>query len=142
MRSIVNNMINIKHLITVEKGKVKFNNLELFNQELRNYEGKEAYITIKPYRKNRSDNQNRYYWGVVVKILSDELGFEPDEMHEVLKQKFLTRETLRIGKEDFIIAKPTHNRSTQEFEEYLSHIRTWASTEMSILIPLPNDVEY
>lgn len=135
-------MLNIKHRITVEKGKVKFSNLELFNQDLRNYEGKEAYIIIKPYRKNRSDNQNRYYWGVIIKILSDEFGFEPDEMHEVLKQKFLVAETLRIGKEDFIITKPTHNRNTTEFEDYLSHIRTWASTEMGIFIPEPNSVEY
>jgi len=43
-------MLNIKHRITVEKGKVKFSNLELFNQDLRNYEDKEAYIIIKPYR--------------------------------------------------------------------------------------------
>lgn len=135
-------MLNIKHRITVEKGKVKFSNLELFNQDLRNYEGKEAYIIIKPFRKNRSDNQNRYYWGVVIKILSDEIGFEPEEMHEVLKQKFLTQETLRIGKEDFIVVKPTHNMNTTEFEEYLSHIRTWASVEMGISIPLPHDVEY
>ena len=132
-------MLNIKHRITVEKGKVKFSNLELFNQDLRNYEGKEAYIIIKPFRKNRSDNQNRYYWGVVIKILSDEIGFEPEEMHEVLKQKFLTQETLRIGKEDFIVVKPTHNMNTTEFEEYLSKIRQLASIEWGYYVKLPNE---
>jgi hypothetical protein len=135
-------MLNIKHKITVEKGKVKFSNLDLFNEDLRNYEGQEAYLVISKYRKNRSNNQNRYYWGVVIKILSDEFGFEADEMHEVLKQKFQVKETLRIGKEDYVVVKPTHNQNTTEFEEYLSHIRTWASVEMGISIPLPHDVEY
>lgn len=135
-------MLNIKHRIQVNKGKVQFQDLHLFNQDLANYEGKEAYITIKPYRKNRSDNQNRYYWGVVIKILADEFGFEPDEMHEVLKQKFLVSEKLRIGKEEFVVTKPSHDRDTVEFEEYLSKIRTWASVDLGVAIPLPNDIEY
>ncbi len=135
-------MINIRHKIEVKGGKVKFIDLPLFNSDLIQYNDKEAYLIIKPYKKNRSDNQNRYYWGVVIRILSEEFGFEADEMHEVLKQKFLVAETLKIGKEDFVITKPTHNQNTTEFEEYLSHIRTWASTEMNIVIPLPNDVEY
>lgn len=131
-----------KHRIAVENGKVKFVDLDLFNQELVRYEGKEATLTIKPLRKSRSDNQNRYYYGVVIRILSEELGFLPDEMHEVLKQKFLTSETIKVGKEEFVIVKSTASLSTVEFEEYLSQIRSWASMDLNTLIPLPNDVEY
>lgn len=131
-----------KHRITVENGKVKFVDLDLFNQELVRYEGKEATLIIKPLRKSRSDNQNRYYYGVVIKILSEELGFLPDEMHEVLKQKFLTSETIKIGSEEFVIVKSTASLNTVEFEDYLSQIRSWASMELNTLIPLPNDVEY
>lgn len=131
-----------KHRITVENGKVKFVDLDLFNQELVRYEGKEATLIIKPLRKSRSDNQNRYYYGVVIKILSEELGFLPDEMHEVLKQKFLTSETIKIGSEEFVIVKSTASLNTVEFEEYLSQIRSWASMDLNTLIPLPNEVEY
>jgi len=135
-------MINIKHRITVEKGKVKFSNLSLFNEDLRQYEEKEAYVTIRPYKNNRSDHQNRYYWGVVVKMLSDELGYFPDEMHEALKLKFLPKKTISMANESFIIADSSTRLSTMDFESFLSQIRTWASSDLGVLIPLPNDVEY
>lgn len=40
-------------------------------------------------KRTRSLAENKYYWGIVIKILSDYTGFDPDEMHEVIKYKFL-----------------------------------------------------
>ena len=116
---------------TVEEGTLKIFDIERFNAYLQGLDGKVS-VVVRKRRKPRSDNENRYYWGVVVKILSDETGHLPDEIHEALKHKFLM---------DGLVAKSTAMLSTVEMEEYLSRIRTWASMDMNIYIPEPNEVE-
>lgn len=41
-------------------------------------------IEVRPYRAKRSDQQNRYWWAVVVKTLSESVGYESQEVHEHL----------------------------------------------------------
>ncbi len=135
-------MINYKHKIRVINGKARFLNLPIFKKDLQQYEGLEAFLIIKPYKDNRSENQNRYYWGVVIKMLTEELGYLPEEMHEVLKQKFLISRTVKVGNTEYSIPDSSSTLNTTEFEDYLSKIRTWASQELELLIPLPNDIEY
>lgn len=135
-------MINYKHKIRVINGKAQFLNLPIFKKDLQQYEGQDAFLIIKPYKDNRSDNQNRYYWGVVIKLLADELGYLPEEMHEVLKQKFLVSRIVKVGNTEYSIPDSSSTLNTTEFEDYLSQIRTWASQELELLIPQPNDIEY
>ena len=94
-------------------------------------------LIVRRVRKDRSSNENRYYFGVVVKMLGDELGYTPEEMHEALKFHFLRDESRKLP-----TVKSTADLSTVEFESYLTQIRQWASVEMGIYIPLPNEVEF
>ena len=135
-------MINIRHKIRVKNAKVEFLNKPLFYRDLSQYEDKEAVLLLKPYKDLRSDNQNRYYWGVVIKLLSDELGYFPDEIHEAMKQKFLSIRHVKIGKAEYSIPESTAMKNTTDFEDYLAKIRIWASKDLELLIPLPNDIEY
>ena len=106
-----------------------------FFDYLRKLDGQEIEFAIGRRRKHRSNSQNDYYWGVVVALLSQELGYFPDEVHEGLKFKFLKR------KGDVIeTARSTTELSTREFEEYLEGIRTWAASELNTVIPEPNEV--
>lgn len=94
-------------------------------------------------KKNRSNQQNRYYFGVCVYLLSEHLGYSREEVHEILKHKFL-RQTLWISKkggvqEMSIITKSTTELTTKQFEEYLSEIRMWASAELGVCLPEPNE---
>lgn len=99
-------------------------------------EGKRFDATIRKERSQRSTNQNNYYFGVVCKVLGDYFGYEPDEMHEALKLKFL-----QIGPCDVPTVKSTTKLNTSEFEDYLERIRRWAATEYSVVVPLPNEAE-
>jgi hypothetical protein len=85
--------------------------------------------------------QNKYYWGVVVPILASEFGYYKDEMHELLRRKFLsyTRVSPHTGEEE-LFAKSTTKLNTQEMEVYLESIRTWALSEFSVYLPLPNEI--
>lgn len=131
----------MKHRAKIEKGKPIFVNRDRFMKDLENHEGKDVYISITVPKSKRSDQQNRYYWGVVVKILSDELGYFSDEMHELLRIKFLKRE-LVLNEVIYTIGSSTTKLSTKEMEEYLEDIRRWAAIELNILIPLPNEIDY
>lgn len=97
-------------------------------------------VELKVNRGERSLRQNSYYWGVVIKILSDYTGFEPDEMHEDLKNRFLKYyKVIKATGEERELAKSTSNLSTEEFEAYLDMIRRWAMIEHDVYIPLPNE---
>jgi ribosomal protein L39E len=97
-------------------------------------------VELKEDRDNRSNNQNKYYWGVVIKTLSDETGFTPDEMHEVLKRKFLKYCKALPNGEQVEVTESTTDLDTKEFEEYMEQIRRFAIQELDILILLPNEI--
>lgn len=111
---------------------------ELFKKHLRSLDGKWIWLTVERFSKQRSLNQNRYYWGVVINILKDEIGYTKNEMHDALRRHFLT-----VEEEGKILptVKSTTELDTMGFEEYLQEVREWADTEMDIVIPLPNEVD-
>ena len=126
--------------------KVINNQLEFLDQEaLAGYlatmpENVEVVIKSLSQRNPRSNNQNRYYWGVIIPILSNETGYTKDEVHEVLKTMFLSTH-ITFGKQQYSIPKSTKDLTTIETEEYFERIRTFASLELNANIPLPNEVE-
>jgi len=97
--------------------------------------------TVEKHKTARSSNQNRYYWAVIVKMLSDETGYSRDEMHEILKAKFLGCQA-KVGKQYVHYSRSTITLKTNEFEDYLTEVREWASTELNCFLPLPNEVDY
>jgi hypothetical protein len=48
-------------------------------------------VIVKAKSKNRSTQQNRYYW-MLVTIIANELGYSREEMHSIIGYKFLKRE--------------------------------------------------
>jgi hypothetical protein len=96
-------------------------------------------IDIKQYRENRSNPQNRYYWGVVIDILSAHTGFTPDEMHFELKRRFLpVFKPLPTG-EEVRLPGSTATLDTLKFEEYLENIKRFAIQELECYMPDPNE---
>ena len=133
----------VKHRGTVINGKFRPYDKERFIAEFKSLEGKRIEVIVRPESRQRSNPQNKYYWGVVLKILSNETGYEPDELHLIFKDLFL-KEYAEINKEDKRIVIPylksTTELSTQEFEDYLTRIKRWAAIELNIYIPEPNEV--
>jgi hypothetical protein len=99
--------------------------------------GQTVEVIIRKPKTKRSDLQNNYYWGVVLEILSKELGYDQDELHEILKYKFLKIEST-LGME---YIRSTTKLTTGEFEEYLEKIKRWAAEFLGINIPNPNEAE-
>lgn len=97
-------------------------------------------IEIVRDRDNRSNRQNKYYWGVIIKMISDYTGFFPDEVHEILKGKFLSYEKVitHTGQE-VTLSMSTAELDKYDFEQYLEKCRIFAAGELDLIIPLPNE---
>lgn len=50
--------------------------------------------------KTRNSQQNNYYWRIV-RLLSNDLGYEEDEMHLIIKQHFKISSTKELSHHDF-----------------------------------------
>jgi len=130
--------MNPVHRGKIEKGKKIYDNPSRYLVHLSKLEGKRFEETIRKEKSKRSLDQNAYYHGVVVAILSDHCGYETEEMHEALKEKFLSAIPDEHGLRKI---KSTAKLNTVEFEGYQDKIRRWAAQELNCYIPLPREVE-
>ena len=108
---------------------------------LRRLRGKQR-VTIKAYRKRRSDAQNRYYWPCFCQPLADLLSEQgehttAEEAHEILKNQFLrvTIEDEKAGLLEF--TKSTAGLDVEEFNAYLDACSHWLFEMFGITVPEP-----
>ena len=129
-------------MIIVFPGRVKFGRLFIDNRERFDAylvglgEDMKVEVTVRKWRRHRSLEQNRYYWGVIIDMLGNHFGYEPDEMHEALKFEFLRKtdgplETVRS----------TTSLTTKEFSDYCEDIKRWAAINYQVNIPDPGMVD-
>ena len=128
-------------MIPILRGKVKDGKLKLdapqsYLVELSGLEGQRIELTIRKERHSRSLNQNRYYWGVIIEILSDYFGYDKEEMHEALKFKFLKKHE----DTNLVTVGSTAKLSTIGFTEYIDNVIRWVATEYQIVIPDSNSI--
>ncbi len=95
-------------------------------------------ITIEDRQNRRSIEQNSYYWGVVIKTLieHDQEGVTGEQIHQALKCGIFGT-VLACG--IVVPLRDTKGLNVREFEEYLSHVRTWACNKRNIYIPKPRE---
>ena len=106
--------------------------------------GNDYLVDVKKQRNTRSNMQNSYYWKCIVQGLAEELGYFPDEMHDVLRAKFLSEyEMISINDNQIALNKigSTTALNTKAFEVYTEQIRVWAITDLGIRLMLPNEYE-
>ena len=101
-------------------------------------------VDVKKQRNNRSNMQNNYYWACIVQPLGQELGYFPDEMHDILKVKFASEwQSIEINEKQIGLQtlNSTARMNTKDFDIYADQIRIWALTELGIRLMLPNEYE-
>ncbi len=119
----------------------KFQNaaLQVIKEYLPRLEGKEVVINIERKKNKRTTSQNAYYWGTVVDILSQHTGYEKEEIHEILKYRFLGFKKKTIGKEKVPVINSSTKLSTIDFITYIDNIQRWAAMELDVYIPSPEE---
>lgn len=128
----------------VYQGKLSGYASETLRQFVQTLEGKDVEVTVKRKRAKRSDNQNRYYWGVVIPIIHNsfrDLGhrLNAEEVHFFLKQKFNYQSLVNVNGELVgEIPKSTADLNKLEFMEYVDKISQWANEILEVIIPEPS----
>ena len=83
----------------VEKGNLKLHDRGSYRRYINGIKG-EVLVEIKEAPKMRSVEQNNYY-RLIIRQIGNHLGYNEDEMHEVVKQKFAVESTKNLTREDF-----------------------------------------
>lgn len=123
----------------LEKGVLKLNAKRLA-QALKGKRDADVEIVIERKHATRSLAQNAAYWGVYIKALCEHTGYTADEMHDILKAKFLPKKLAVTDKNgeihgEFVIGGTTTRLNKIEFGEYMDAIRVWAAEELGVEIP-------
>ncbi len=97
-------------------------------------------VLVKQHRNRRTDQQNRYLWGVVYKTILQHLpGWDAEDVHEYCLGSWSGWDVLEgLGKKRLKPIRRSSSLNTVEFNEYIEFIqRTMA--ERGIQIPNPGE---
>jgi hypothetical protein len=96
------------------------------------------YVTLHRDRPGKSNNQNRYYRGVIVPWVAEKIGCSEQKAHAIIGQLFF----IWYDDDGYAYVRSSENAewSTTEWEDKMRNIREWAYDEWECLIPLPNEV--
>lgn len=121
-------------------------NRNLIKDAIETFEGKQVVIKIEKFKKKRSTQQNRFYYGIVVPIVQNclkEAGhiMTSESTHDLIKLKFL-KETLFVNEttgEVIERIKSTTELSTSQFMDLLAEINNFTFEYFGVTLPSPND---
>lgn len=98
-------------------------------------------VTVEPHRKRRSLSQNSLMWlwlGEVAELVGQHTGMDVHDIHEAFKQKFLPAKIIEVLGET-IDVRSTATLTTLEMTTYMDRIYAWVTTELGLLLPLPQE---
>lgn len=122
-------------LYKIRKGKGKDQVIDAI-QELDEQNSYDVKVSKK--RWNRSISQNNLYW-LWLTCIEQETGQDQSSLHEFFKAKFLGFEEIDVFDHEVVRVRSTANLDTSQFKEYLDKIQIYASVELGIELPDPQD---
>lgn len=131
--------IPITYFGNVTDGRLKIRDKAGFEKYILQYEGKDVTIEVRRKKAKRSVEQNRLWW-VYMNILSDEIGYTKNEIHEICKYKFLQREKVdEKSGEIFKYVGSTTELNKSEFSDLVSELQQWSAETFNIVLPSPGE---
>jgi hypothetical protein len=108
---------------------LKFNltkiNLENLIAKLRELDFSKVYkVQVTERKPIRNLSQNDKYWAIL-EGLSDHLGYTKDELHELLKYKYL-KYAKEIAGQPVVVVPSTSDLDTAQFAEYIENVLSFA----------------
>lgn len=97
-------------------------------------------VIICNHKPARTAPQRKYYFGVIVSLLSEHTGFTREEMNEELKFKFNKKSVQRPDGSWLVYGGSIESEKVGECERIFEEIRQWAFEYMNLVIPLPEKI--
>lgn len=97
-------------------------------------------VTIEPYKKTRSREQNAYLWGIVYPLILEHLpGWTAEDCHDFFLIEHYGSEVIEgFGRKRHKPIKRSSKLSTVEFMEHVEFIQRFMA-EKGVYIPDPNE---
>ena len=97
----------------------------------------EVDITFAQREDTRHARANRYYWGVVLKLMSKESGTPAEDLHELMKMRHNFTFVVDPNGEEIKVAQSTAHKTVAEFSDYLEKVMLDGSEWLGIIFPEP-----
>lgn len=98
-------------------------------------------VKITKKRGKRSIDQNALYW-MWLTCIEQETGNDKDYLHDHFRTLYIGTELVNVLGSDISRLKSTTTLDTSQFKQYLDKIQIFASTELGIKLPNPEDLEF
>lgn len=100
-------------------------------------------VEVQEHKPTRSDQQNRYLWGVVYPAICAHLeGWDAEDVHEyMLGECYGWQEISGLGRRRVKPLRRSSRLSKQEFSDFVAFIQR-RMAEHGVYIPDPNQQEY
>lgn len=130
----------------IKNGKLSLRERRTFLAQLSQLPDCEGVLIFQKRQRNRTNNENRYYWGVIVKcwqeLIQNEWGesWSAETMHEFLRDHF--NYTEYYSEQSGMVFKrtlSTADLTTTDFEAFTERRRRGAYENFGAIIPLPNE---
>ncbi len=84
-------------------------------------------VEIKPYTQPRNLEQNALYWACVQQI-ARHVGHSSDDIHEIVKMKFLAPTVVELPDGDYSVVKSTTRLNKEEMSELIDQVCAWGAS--------------
>lgn len=133
-----------------DTGEIKIVNRKQFEIDMfKAFAGKTCVGVFRKVRKQRSTKQNSFYWGITLPEIIDALvdaGYDkyiltPDNVHDMLKSKFLTVTvpSTEFAGEFITLTKDSKDLSTGEWMDYMVDVSRWCQEFLNTTLSVPNE---
>ena len=85
-------------------------------------------VTVSTHKAKRTASQNARYWAML-HVMAEHTGHEADELHDLMRAKFLEHREVDIGGQQYTILQSTTRLSTAAMAAYIERIEAWAYHE-------------
>jgi len=138
-------MKKFESITSVSNGKFT-RNRTIILQAIKSFENSDVVLTLEKPKKKRSNNQNRFYWGVLIPLMQsgakDLWGevWSIDKAHKHLSNKFVFHESINEKTGEISnTPKSTTELTTTGWEVYMTEIRIYLLEDFDINAPSPNE---
>lgn len=130
--------MKLEYIIELKDGKVNPILLEKLNKDFSGIKDCRLRVSAEKFRSKRSDAQNRWYWACVT-ILSKDIGYRKDELHEIIKFKLLRRSKVDAETgEVFEYIGESSSLNKMEFGEFVEGLIQWSQEMFNVSLPYPD----
>jgi len=124
----------------IRKGKLYLDDRSAFEADV--LEQPDGPVAVRVWRPH-SRRSDRYYFGVVLALISEATGYTIAEAHAAMKAECNPKIETRVDRDGVVIdtrvlAGSTTELADQEMSEYIERVRQFAAERLGVSIPDPD----